>query len=379
MDDEGDAHNALPDADFVEPSDEIMDPPGAPMDSSEPTGAHEQQLTSELEEMAPRATGPSPSPDDAGARSNQKGGGANELLKLATIMDFGQDFQGSRARERKKPQEVLELEKAKEKEKEERAKEKVRLEEKRKQREVNRAEREAADEVDRAKVADEEEKAAVRAEKRRAAQAAKRAAGGGASSSAHDGDDEPKLPPPQKAAKSRKAAEEEKKEEKKEEKSSRRETEEQKQLVMERMQPLQQMLMLGFLPEEADLNVWSEFGTLTNGQIEIRESRVRKILGGYALGRGLFACRDFAQNELITVYGGELITTDEAKSRKDSKETQSRRYLMRISDSDFLVDGWQYAANISDEPSACMQTACACHRRGWRGWLGWVGWRGWRG
>lgn len=72
------------------------------------------------------------------------------------------------------------------------------------------------------------------------------------------------------------------------------------------------------------------------------------MIGDYALGRGLFAKRDFLPNELITVYGGELITTDEARVRKENRESQSRRYLMRISDSDFLVDGWQYASGIQE-------------------------------
>ena len=35
------------------------------------------------------------------------------------------------------------------------------------------------------------------------------------------------------------------------------------------------LLMLGFLPEEADLTVWSDFGTLTNGMLEIRESTLQ--------------------------------------------------------------------------------------------------------
>ena len=94
----------------------------------------------------------------------------------------------------------------------------------------------------------------------------------------------------------------------------RRETVEQREAIMERLQPLQQLLMLGFLPEEADLSVWTSYGTVQNGWVEIRESRVERVLGEYAIGRGLFACRDFAMNELITVYGGELITAEEARS-----------------------------------------------------------------
>ena len=48
-------------------------------------------------------------------------------------------------------------------------------------------------------------------------------------------------------------------------------------------------------------------------QVEIRTSKVQTVIGEYAVGRGLFACQDFAMNEIITVYGGELITTEEAR------------------------------------------------------------------
>ena len=113
---------------------------------------------------------------------------------------------------------------------------------------------------------------------------------------------------------------------------------------------LQQLLQLGILPIEADAAVWNDFGTLTNKKVEIRASKINRILGAYEVGRGLFACQDFALNEIITVYGGELITTEEARLRKENAGSQSRRYLMRISDSDFLVDGWHYASGITDAP-----------------------------
>ena len=77
---------------------------------------------------------------------------------------------------------------------------------------------------------------------------------------------------------------------------------------------------------------------------------MQKIIGENALGRGLFACREYVVNELITIYGGELISTEEAKIRKETRGSQSHRYLMRISDSDFLVDGWHYASGISEKP-----------------------------
>ena len=131
---------------------------------------------------------------------------------------------------------------------------------------------------------------------------------------------------------------------------ARRETAEQRRQVMRRLEPVQELLMLGFIPDEADLSVWDGFATLTNGKVEIRASRVERVIGEYALGRGLFACQDFAMNEIITIYGGELVTTEEAKLRKDRVGSQSRRYLMRISDSDFLVDGWHYASGIAEKP-----------------------------
>jgi len=115
--------------------------------------------------------------------------------------------------------------------------------------------------------------------------------------------------------------------------------------------PCQQLLMSGLPPLGANLAVWSNFGTLSNRQLEIRQSNVKRVIGDYALGRGLFARREYVENEIITVYGGELITLEEAKRRKEAPESQSRRYLMRISDSDFFVDGWQFASGISDTPN----------------------------
>ena len=131
----------------------------------------------------------------------------------------------------------------------------------------------------------------------------------------------------------------------------RRETVEKRQELMEQLVPCQQLLMHGVLPENANTAVWSNFGTLTNGQLEIRQSNVKRIIGDYVLGRGLFARREYVVHEIITVYGGELITQGEAKRRKEDRESLSRRYLMRISDSDFLVDGWQFASGISDTPN----------------------------
>ena len=130
-----------------------------------------------------------------------------------------------------------------------------------------------------------------------------------------------------------------------------RERAEKGQQLPNHLESLEQLLVCGSVPEEADPAVWSNFGTLTNGQLEIRESKVKRVIGDYALGRGLFALREYAQNEIITVYGGELITREEANLRKEAHESPSRRYLMRISDTDFVVDGWQFASGISDTPT----------------------------
>lgn len=58
---------------------------------------------------------------------------------------------------------------------------------------------------------------------------------------------------------------------------------------------------------------WAEICAPRGLQVEIRSSEVTRVIGEYALGRGLFACQDFAVNEIITVYGGELISAEEAR------------------------------------------------------------------
>ena len=132
-------------------------------------------------------------------------------------------------------------------------------------------------------------------------------------------------------------------------KQQRRETEGQRIQVMQGVEPVQQLLMLGCLPAEADPQVWSNLATLQNHKVEARASMVKRLQGDYMVGRGLFACVDFQPNELICIYGGELITTEEARVRKEAHDSQSRRYLMRISDSDFLVDGWHFASGIQEK------------------------------
>ena len=82
---------------------------------------------------------------------------------------------------------------------------------------------------------------------------------------------------------------------------------------------------------------WFDYGTLANGQVEIRPSAVP---GG---GRGLFALVPYAKGACVTVYSGEVLTADQAKQRKDQS------YVMRISDSSppTFVDGSFYAQGIT--------------------------------
>ena len=48
-----------------------------------------------------------------------------------------------------------------------------------------------------------------------------------------------------------------------------RQTEAQRLQVMHGLEPVQQLLMLGFLPDEADEAVWADFGTITNGKVRL--------------------------------------------------------------------------------------------------------------
>jgi hypothetical protein len=94
---------------------------------------------------------------------------------------------------------------------------------------------------------------------------------------------------------------------------------------------------LGFR-EGMDLGChWYDYGTLANGQVDIRPSAVP---GG---GRGLFARVPFAKGACITVYSGEILTAAEAQQRADHS------YIMRISDSSppTFVDGSFYSNGIT--------------------------------
>lgn len=109
--------------------------------------------------------------------------------------------------------------------------------------------------------------------------------------------------------------------------------------------PLRTLLQLGHLSAGVDAR-FAAYGTLTNGGVAIRESRTLELFGT-KLGRGLYAGRDFAKDEPITLYGGEVINITAGEARK---RDHCASYVLRISDSDMLVDGMQFARGITDKP-----------------------------
>jgi hypothetical protein len=110
-------------------------------------------------------------------------------------------------------------------------------------------------------------------------------------------------------------------------------------------------LMYGILPSYAGTE-WEECGTLGNGKLEIRASVVAETTNcsgeGARPGRGLFARTDFQTGCIISVYGGEPIHIMEAEQRRG---TISHSYMLRVSDSDFVIDGSQFASGISSTAS----------------------------
>ena len=90
------------------------------------------------------------------------------------------------------------------------------------------------------------------------------------------------------------------------------------------------LLILGFVPPDKIINC----GTLRNGGVVIKQSTVE------GADRGLFAGRAFAKGEAITVFGGQLRHMSE-------KERCDPIYTIRLSGSDFLVDGYSYAEGIA--------------------------------
>jgi hypothetical protein len=91
--------------------------------------------------------------------------------------------------------------------------------------------------------------------------------------------------------------------------------------------------MLEFKPGKT----WSSWGTLLNRKVEARVSEI-----GGREGRGLFAGVRFKRGEVITLYGGELLTAQKAK------EITDHSYMLRISDSLYCIDGSQFANRITE-------------------------------
>ena len=87
----------------IQPPEADVDAPEAQPDASEATGGAASGSSDPMDEDAAL---PEVFAGGAAARSSKKDADKNmfgELLKLGTIMDFGQDFHGGRSRERPSP------------------------------------------------------------------------------------------------------------------------------------------------------------------------------------------------------------------------------------------------------------------------------------
>ena len=137
--------------------------------------------------------------------------------------------------------------------------------------------------------------------------------------------------------------------------SVRRQSSEHRRIILE---PLKLLLELGFDQTEleeprnskrqrkgaAAPPIWKDWGTLCNRKVVVKDSRLPNA------GRGLFAAVPFRKGQLITIYGGKLMTAKEAASVESS-------YLLRISGEGgrqecfYVVDGAHFADRL-------------CHREG---------------
>lgn len=124
----------------------------------------------------------------------------------------------------------------------------------------------------------------------------------------------------------------------------------------ENIQPLQVLLELGFLPPELEAAAkkpskrrrnsekepasWSDWGSLLNRKVVVKQSRVPNS------GRGLFAGVSFRRGQVVTIYGGRLMTAREA-------ENVNSDYLLRISGEGgkkecfYVVDGAHFASGLT--------------------------------
>jgi len=108
------------------------------------------------------------------------------------------------------------------------------------------------------------------------------------------------------------------------------------------------LLMRGVAPTHKR-EAFAKHGTLSNGKVQIRRSTLTQVTQHKGLpGRGLFANTTFHAGDIITVYGGEAIPVHVARHWKT---TELNRFILRISDSDYVVDGGNFAAGIQQAAS----------------------------
>ena len=82
---------------------------------------------------------------------------------------------------------------------------------------------------------------------------------------------------------------------------------------------------------------WSEWGTLLDRKVAVKESK----LGGGE--RGLFAGVRFAASEVITLYGGRLLSLEDAKGSQSDRIVR----LQSASEKVYVIDGSHWADGIS--------------------------------
>ena len=108
------------------------------------------------------------------------------------------------------------------------------------------------------------------------------------------------------------------------------------------------------VPATAPGRGWTDWGNLLNRKVVVRKSELP------GAGRGLFAgpaveggFNGFNPNDVITLYGGQLLTERQARE----KEMEEHDYMLRISAKDgsalAFVDGRQFSVDgLSQEPDA---------------------------
>ena len=102
------------------------------------------------------------------------------------------------------------------------------------------------------------------------------------------------------------------------------------------------------VPATAPGRGWTDWGNILNRKVVVRKSELP------GAGRGLFAGITFKPNDVITLYGGGLLT--ERQAREKESEPGGHDYMLRISAKDgsalAFVDGHQFADGLSREPDA---------------------------